>query len=52
VGVPTAKFGKRDLEAEALGHLGEIKIERSEYDNLFVVTSQGEQVPIVLHLHY
>jgi len=37
---------------KALGHLGEIKIERSEYDNLFVVTSQGEQAPIVLHLHY
>jgi broad specificity phosphatase PhoE len=37
---------------KALGHLGEIKIERSEYDNLFVITSQGEQAPIVLHLHY
>lgn len=37
---------------KALGHLGEIKIARSEYDNLFVVTSRGDQAPIVLHLHY
>ena len=37
---------------KALGHPGEIKIERSEYNNLFLAIPRGEQTPIVLHLHY
>ena len=37
---------------KALGHAGEIKIERSEYDNLFVIVPGGGPVPTVLHLHY
>ena len=36
----------------ALGYPEEVKIERSAYDNLFVVVPKGEQAPIVLHLHY
>jgi broad specificity phosphatase PhoE len=37
---------------KALGNAEEIKIERSAYDNLFVVVPKGEQAPTVLHLHY
>ena len=37
---------------KAFGYAGEIKIERSEYDNLFVVVPKGEQAPVVLHFHY
>ena len=37
---------------KAFGDLQEVKIERSAYDNLFVVVPRGEQAPIVLHLHY
>jgi broad specificity phosphatase PhoE len=37
---------------EALGYPEEVKIERSAYDNLFVVVPRGEQPPSVLHLHY
>ena len=37
---------------KALGNPEEVKIERSAYDNLFVVVPRGEQAPIVLHLHY
>ncbi|SJM35600.1 SixA phosphatase family protein [Mesorhizobium delmotii] len=37
---------------KALGYPEEVKIERSAYDNLFVVVPKEEQVPIVLHLHY
>ena len=37
---------------KALGYPEEVKIERSAYDNLFVVIPRGEQAPIVLHLHY
>ena len=37
---------------KALGHPQEITIERSAYDNLFVVVPKGEQAPTVLHLHY
>ena len=38
---------------KALGHPQDVAIERSAYDNLFVVTSKGEQAaPTVLHLHY
>jgi broad specificity phosphatase PhoE len=37
---------------KALGYSEEIKIERSAYDNLFVVVPRGEQAPAVLHLHY
>lgn len=36
----------------ALGDSGEVKIERSAFDNLFVVVPKGEQAPVVLHLHY
>lgn len=36
----------------ALGDPEEIKIERSAFDNLFVVVPKGEQAPVVLHLHY
>ena len=36
----------------ALGYPEEVKIERSAYDNLFVVVPRGDQAPIVLHLHY
>ena len=36
----------------ALGYTQEVKIERSAYDNLFVVVPRGEQAPFVLHLHY
>ena len=35
-----------------LGYPEEVKIERSTYDNLFVVIPRGEQAPVVLHLHY
>jgi broad specificity phosphatase PhoE len=37
---------------KALGYPEEVKIERSAYDNLFVVVPKGEQAPTVLHLHY
>jgi broad specificity phosphatase PhoE len=37
---------------KALGYPEEVKIERSAYDNLFVVFPRGEQAPLVLHLHY
>jgi broad specificity phosphatase PhoE len=37
---------------KALGHPQEITIERSAYDNLFVVIPKGEQAPTVLRLHY
>jgi broad specificity phosphatase PhoE len=37
---------------KALGHPQEITIERSAFDNLFVVIPRGEQAPTVLHLHY
>ena len=37
---------------KALGYPEEVKIERSAYDNLFVVIPRGEQAPSVLHLHY
>ena len=37
---------------KALGYAGDGKIERSAYDNLFVVIPRGEQAPFVLHLHY
>ena len=37
---------------KAFGHPQEITIERSAYDNLFVVIPKGEQAPTVLHLHY
>jgi broad specificity phosphatase PhoE len=38
---------------KALGHPREVAIERSAFDNLFVVMPKGEQVPpTVLHLHY
>ena len=37
---------------KALGYPEEVKIERSAYDNLFVVIPRGEQAPLVLHLHY
>jgi hypothetical protein len=36
-----------------LGHPQEITIDRSAYDNLFVVVPTGEQAPpTVLRLHY
>ena len=37
---------------KALGYPEEVKIERSAYDNLFVVIPSGDQAPVVLHLHY
>jgi broad specificity phosphatase PhoE len=37
---------------KALGGQQDVKIERSEYDNLFVVMPKGEQAPAGLHLHY
>jgi broad specificity phosphatase PhoE len=37
---------------KALGDPEEFKIERSAYDNLFVIVTRGEQAPVVLHLHY
>ena len=37
---------------KALGYAGDVKIERSAFDNLFVVIPRGEQAPFVLHLHY
>ena len=37
---------------KAFGYPEEVKIERSAYDNLFVIIPRGEQAPIVLHLHY
>lgn len=37
---------------KALGYPEEVKIERSAYDNLFVVVPRGNQAPTVLHLHY
>ncbi len=40
------------LILKAFGDLQEITIERSAYDNLFVVIPTGEQGPTVLRLHY
>jgi broad specificity phosphatase PhoE len=40
------------LILEALGAPSGITIERSEFDNLFVVLPQGEAKPTLLHLHY
>ena len=37
---------------KALGDQKDVKIEPTEYDNLFVVIPRGEQLPAVLHLHY
>jgi broad specificity phosphatase PhoE len=37
---------------KALGDPEEVTIERSEYDNLFVVIPREGQAPTVLHLHY
>jgi broad specificity phosphatase PhoE len=37
---------------KAFGDPRDIKIERSAYDNLFVVIPKGAEVPTVLHLHY
>ena len=38
---------------KALGHPKDVAIERSAYDNLFIVVPRGEQVPpTVVHLHY
>ena len=37
---------------KALGDPEEVTIERSEYDNLFVVIPKEDQSPTVLHLHY
>lgn len=40
------------LILKALGYPQEIKIERSAYDNLFVVVTKGSEAPTVLPLHY
>jgi broad specificity phosphatase PhoE len=40
------------LILKALGDPHDIKIERSAYDNLFVVIPKGAEAPTVLHLHY
>jgi broad specificity phosphatase PhoE len=40
------------LIIQALGDPQDIKIERSAYDNLFVVIPNGAEPPTVLHLHY
>jgi broad specificity phosphatase PhoE len=37
---------------KALGSPEEVKIERSAYDNLFVVVPKEGRAPVVLHLHY
>ena len=37
---------------KALGASEEVKIERSEFDNLFVVLPHDQQAPTLLHLHY
>jgi broad specificity phosphatase PhoE len=37
---------------KAFGDPQDIKIERSAYDNLFVVLPKGAEEPTVLHLHY
>lgn len=37
---------------KAFGDPKEIKIERSAYDNLFVIIPKGAGSPTVLHLHY
>lgn len=37
---------------KAFGDPKEIKIERSAYDNLFIVVPNAEHAPTVLHLHY
>jgi broad specificity phosphatase PhoE len=37
---------------KALGDPEEVTIERSEYDNLFLVIPKEDQAPTVLHLHY
>ena len=40
------------LIIKALGYPQDIEIERSAYDNLFVVIPNGDTAPTVLHLHY
>jgi broad specificity phosphatase PhoE len=40
------------LILKALGCPQDIKIERSAYDNVFVVIPKGAEAPTVLHLHY
>ena len=40
------------LILKGLGYLQNIEIERSAYDNLFVVIPNGDGIPTVLHLHY
>ena len=40
------------LILKAFGDPQETTIERSAYNNLFVVIPKGEKAPIVLHLHY
>jgi broad specificity phosphatase PhoE len=40
------------LILKALGDPEDVKIERSAYDNLFVVIPNGAEAPTVLHLHY
>lgn len=40
------------LILKALGDPQQIQIERSAYDNLFVVIPNGADAPIVVHLHY
>jgi broad specificity phosphatase PhoE len=37
---------------KALGDPREVTIERSEYDNLFLVIPKEDRAPTVLHLHY
>jgi broad specificity phosphatase PhoE len=37
---------------KALGYPKDVEIERSAYDNLFVLIPQGADTPTVLHLHY
>ena len=40
------------LILKALGYRQDVEIERSAYDNLFVVIANGQGEPTVLHLHY
>jgi len=40
------------LILKALGYTPDVAIERSAYDNLFVVIANGQEEPTVLHLHY
>lgn len=37
---------------KAFGDPRDIKIERSAYDNLFVIIPKGAEAPTMLHLHY